>query len=446
MRVVRVGRGVGAERIAEPAPKLGIAAAALVATALPLLVGVFPAPVEPVFGIVALALLILYLRASRHRRLIEGGVLALISLAISLTVLELALRPFAVSRVQAFRTERLPELPVVERFARNASLVGPIVGDLGLLTGVAQLQERREIVFRSDAFGFRNDEVPAEVDVLLLGDSFGVGVVSQEHTIRAFLAGASRRRVYDLSQPRTGPWVQYVNLLVEAPRLRFARGAHVVWLFYTGNDLLEPNGAVWRREELPWRGTIGSWWTRLENFRAQAALPAVTTRVWLRVRPLVWKSSTAAAIVGRMVPGGVPLVVLREAEEMAKLPVGLVTLHPNWPLLRRTMNEAAELVRGRGASLTIVVLPTKGEVYRWLLEGRPLAAGDAEPSGFATAVLTACTELRIPCEDAKPRLVREAHVRYTTAQEFVFWRDDTHLNHVGNRVVADLVGVVLDRR
>ncbi|MBI1736510.1 MAG: hypothetical protein HYR51_15175 [Candidatus Rokubacteria bacterium] len=446
MRVVRVGGGVGAERITEPTPKVAIAAAALVATPLPLLVGVFPAPVEPVFGILALALVVLYLRAPRHRRWIEGGVLALLSLALSLTVVELVLRPFAVARVQAFRTERLPELPIVERFARNVSLAGPVVGDLALLTGVAQLQERREVVFRSDAFGFRNDEVPAEVDVLLLGDSFGVGVVSQEHTIRALLASATRRRVYDLSQPRTGPWVQYVNLLVEAPRLTFARDAHVVWLLYTGNDLLEPNDAVWRREELPWRGTIGSWWTRFEDFRARAALRAMATRVWLRFRPMIWRSSRAAAIVGRMVPGGVPVVVLREAEDMAKLPLPYVTLHPNWPPLRRTLSEAAGFLRARGVRLTVVVLPTKGEVYRWLLEGRQPGAADAEPSGFATAVLTACTELRIACEDAKPRLVREAQARYGTSGEFVFWRDDSHLNRVGNQVVVDLVTAVLDRR
>jgi hypothetical protein len=446
VRLVRLGRGIGAERIAEGAPKLAVAVAALVLAPLPLLVGAVREPVDWIYGAVALAVLVLYLKTPRHRRLIEGGVLALIGLAVSITALELMLRPFAVSRVQAFQTERLPELPIVERFDRSVSLNGPIVGDLGLLTGVAGLQERRDVVFRSDAFGFRNDEVPREIDVLLLGDSFGVGVVSQEATIRALLAGITGQRVYDLSQPRTGPWVQYVNLIVESPRLTLARDAHVVWLLYTGNDLLEPNGAVWQRDELPWRGTIGSWWTRFENFRAQAALPAMATRVWLRVRPFVWKSSKAAAIVGRMVPGGVPVVVLREAEDMARLPVGYVTLHPNWPLLRRTMSEAATFLRGRGVTLTIVVLPTKGEVYRWLLEGRPMTAADAEPSGFATAVMTACGELGIACADAKPRLVREAHARYARSQEFVFWRDDTHLNGVGNRVVAELVAGVLARR
>ena len=446
MRVVRVRRGVGAERIAEAAPKLALAAAALVTAPLPLLAGVFPASAEPVFGGLVLTVVALYLRASRPRRL-ESAVVVLISVAISLTVLDLALRPFAVSRVPAFRTEPMPELPIVERFDRSISLTGPIVGDLGLLTGVAALQERREVVFRSDAFGFRNDEVPVQVDVALLGDSFGVGVVSQEHTIRSFLAAATRKRVYDLSQPRTGPWLHYVNLIVEAPRLAFAPDAHVVWLLYTGNDLLDGMGTVWRREELPWRGTLGAWWTRLENFRARAALPAMATRVWLRIRPAVSRSAARMTIVGRMLPGGVPLVVLREAEDVAKQPLTFVTLHPNWPLLRRTMSEASTFLRGRGVGLTIVVLPTKGEVYRWLLDGRSLAAADAEPSGFATAVLTACGELSIACADAKPRLVHEAHERFIRTQEFVFWRDDTHLSPVGNQIVADLIAArILERR
>ena len=445
MRVVRVRGGVGAERIAEPKPTVAIAAAAALVTPLPLLVGVFPEAVEPVFGGLAVVLLILYLRAPRGRRWIEGGVLALLSLAVSLTALELAVRPFALSRVQAFRTEQLPAMPLVERFSRNATLVGPVVGDLGLLTGVTQLQETREVVFRTDAFGFRNDEVPAEIDVLLLGDSFGVGVVSQDDTIRALLAARTRHRVYDLSQPRTGPWVQYVNLLVEASRLRFARGARVVWLFYTGNDLLEPYGGVWRADELPWTGTIGAWMVDLHNFRSRAALPAMATRAWLRVRPMLGPSR-GPAIVGRMVPGGVPVVVLQHAEEAAKMSVADVTAYPSWPLLRRTMSEAADFLRARDIALTVVVLPTKGEVYRWLLEARAPGAGDVDASGFAAAVLTVCGELRLVCEDAKPRLVREAQARYARSGAFVYWRDDTHLNRVGNEIVVDVVGGVLDRR
>ncbi len=40
-------------------------------------------------------------------------------------------------------------------------------------------------------------------------------------------------------------------------------------------------------------------------------------------------------------------------------------------------------LEARGIEAVIVLLPTKGEVYRWVLEGRQPLPEDVAPSGFA---------------------------------------------------------------
>lgn len=87
----------------------------------------------------------------------------------------------------------------------------------------------------------------------------------------------------------------------------------------------------------------------------------------------------------------------------------------------------------------MLILPTKGEIYRWLLAQRPSAQWEAGPSGFAQAVLAACERARLRCLDAKPYLVEEARRTFETTGDLLWWRDDTHPNDYGHRAIAELI-------
>ncbi|MBI2205694.1 MAG: hypothetical protein HYU41_17760 [Candidatus Rokubacteria bacterium] len=419
-----------------------LAVVAVIATLLPFGVGVFRADrVWLVVAGVVVAAAAVSVLVPRSRRALHPALVGVTAVMLSLTAADLALRPSGAARVEGLRTEKLPRMPLVERFAPNAALSMHLVGDIGAMTGHPHLYEGRRLVFRSDAFGFRNDRVPDEIDLLVLADSFGVGVVSQDETVAAQLAAQTRRRVYDLSQPRTGPWAQYVNLLVEAPRLRFAREATVLWLLYTGNDLVDEYADVWTADALPWQTGIGQRWVELDNFRARSAVRGVITRVWH-----FGLESTAVPAQGRVLPNGVPFLVLAGAEHEARRPLASVTAHANWPKLRKTLAQGAAFLARRGVAVTVIVLPTKGEVYRWLLEAREPTPDDSRSSGFAAAVLGACTELRVRCVDAKPALVRESRTRFASAGELLFFRDDTHPNRAGNAVIVDVAISALEAR
>jgi hypothetical protein len=73
-------------------------------------------------------------------------------------------------------SHKMPELPIVGRWDPNLTIDAEGYGDLAAMAGDPAVQERRRIVFRTDAYGFRNIPRSDTTDLLILGDSFPAGV------------------------------------------------------------------------------------------------------------------------------------------------------------------------------------------------------------------------------------------------------------------------------
>ena len=97
------------------------------------------------------------------------------------------------------------------------------------------------------------------------------------------------------------------------------------------------------------------------------------------------------------------------------------------------------LTEEKKVRLTVFILPTKGEVYRWILDRREPRPEDARLSGFAQAVLAECESVQLRCVDTKPYLVAEARRLFEQSGELLWWRDDTHLGERGHAAVAAFI-------
>jgi hypothetical protein len=97
------------------------------------------------------------------------------------------------------------------------------------------------------------------------------------------------------------------------------------------------------------------------------------------------------------------------------------------------------LTEGLGLRTVVLILPTKGEVYPWILKGANKPSGEPRASGFSRAVLTACRRLGLSCLDVKPYFMQEADRIWASKGELLWWRDDTHLNGHGHEVLAKFV-------
>lgn len=387
--------------------------------------------------VVLLAPIVLFLVLSDPPAWTENLLLSLTALCLAVSVADLLLRPTLGPRLHYTPTNlfsrKLPRLPIVGRWDPNVTFSGEAYGDLAALTGDPAFREPRWIDFRTDEAGFRNERGQRLIDLLVLGDSFVAGVgTSQDKIFARVLETRYGRSVYNLAYPG-GPYDPFVNFAIEWPRLRLAPQPTLVWTLYTGNDLDDAGGEVWALSALPWRGIAGEWIVRYRTFRNRSPLNQLLEG-W-RAR---W-GGTAGGVVVRRLPDGRSVLFLSSQEAWGMKSRADVERHQNFSKLERTFAAMQALAGERGVRVVLLILPTKGEIYRWLLAQRPSAQWEAEPSGFAQAVQAACERARLRCLDAKPYLVEEARRTFETTGDLLWWRDDTHPNDDGHRVIAELI-------
>jgi inner membrane protein len=387
---------------------------------------------SPKIPLAFLALVGAYLFAPQTIRVFRGLLVLFTASALAVIGVDLLLRGH--QSANDFLPRWLPQLPIVARFPPNRETTVESYGDLAVRSGEPRFLEARQIQYQTDAAGFRNRHGGDDIDTLVMGDSFGVGTsTTQDRTFSSLLESQYGRRVYNLSFPGS-PWHEYINFLIESPRLTFRPSARVIWTFYTG-DLYDSYGDFWDPAAIPWRDGFKTFVTTYETYRVHSPL---------RRKVIAWRQRmegdvTGQRVIERILPTGKPILFNSLYEEEAVLPKSLVERHPHFPKLERTMAEMRARATERGLDLTVVLIPTKGEVYRWIFEQRKRKAEDAKPSGFALAAFEACRRVQIHCLDSKPYLVREAYQRYDTSKELLYSWDDTHLNENGHEEMARFI-------
>jgi hypothetical protein len=265
----------------------------------------------------------------------------------------------------------------------------------------------------------------------VLGDSFAAGVgVSQAKTWAALLGERLGWSVYNLSYPG-GPYDQYLNFSIETPDLRLAPHAELVWTLYTGNDLEDTGGETWDLDALPWRTGVSAALVNYRTFRDRSPL----RQMWDSVRSR-WRGISDDVIV-RPLPDDRSILFYKPQEVWGLRGRADVERHPNFAKLQSTLREMNAKVGRLGMRATVILVPTKGEVYHWLLD--PALQENARSSGFADAVMAACRQIALTCLDSKAYLESEARRLFHRSHQLLWWRDDTHLNELGHDVLATFV-------
>lgn len=386
--------------------------------------------------VVLLAPVVWFFLAPRISSLLPNLLVSLIALCLAVSTLDLCLRPIIGTRLHYtpsnMFTRKLPELPIVGRWDPHVTYRGEAYGDLAAIAGDPALRELRPIVFETDGAGFRNRDLEGPMDIVVLGDSFSAGVGTTQDQVFASLLEKSGHRVYNLSYPG-GPYDQFVNLVVEGPRLPLVPGAWLIWTLYEGNDLDDGYGIVWDPGALPRNNWLAARMVQFRTFRNRSPFNQVMQGLRARL------SGAGDGVIERRLSDGRPVLFARAHEAWAQMSREEVERHQNFPGLERSLGAVRDLAAARRMRVGIVILPTKGEVYRWVFERRLPRAEDARPSGFALAVLGACKRVRLQCFDSKPYFMTESRRSFDAHGVLLWWQDDSHLNGRGHAVVADFV-------
>ncbi len=374
---------------------------------------------------------------ARSLRLKQAALVPL-SLCFAVTLFDLSARPLLFYLFDVRPTERFysrwPPLPLLGRYIANVKFEGVTYGDLAAVSGRKDWREERRVRFVTDADGFRNNPTDASdaarpLDVIVLGDSFGVaGGTSQEDILSSLLAREYGLSVYNLSISKESPQQEYASLLLEGHRLRTRAGTCVLWLIFTGNDLDEP----YYKELFNPQPRLPSLQERLvtgiNDFRSRSPVSRLLSPV--EKEQVIEKTF----IDGRRVLFFAPYVKRRNrtAEEIER--------HPNFESLKATLAAMEKLAGERSLTIEVALVPSKEEVYSWMLDGGASPWSNAnEPSGFSVVMRELCVQHGFRYLDLKPSLVGASRRVFEETGALLWWRDDTHWNGAGQRVAAAVI-------
>lgn len=381
-------------------------------------------------GLAALATSILVLMPSSQGWLFSA-VLVLVSVQWSVTVIEVGLRTLLADSLYFRAHERLigewPNDPNILRYAPNAAIAQPAVGDLGAMSGRTDWHVKKTIEFVTDAQGFRNAARQNSAQaIVVLGDSFAAGTgITQADSWAVRLQQLTGREVINLAIP-SSPWMSLANFWYENDRVGGFQQADVVLTLFSGNDLDEVYGRRRAFDGQYRASALRRWLTRLENFQRKCALD----KVWLL---LTVEEKYGDQVVAVDREGGVPVLFFKPYVERALRSATDVETHDNFADLTEILTALAEKVRASGGRLSIVNVPSKAEIHAELL-GRAY-----QPQGFAQAMAPVVRALGAHWIDLSAPMRREAVKRQAAGQEGLWWPDDTHWNAQGHAVVAELI-------
>ncbi|MEM9953362.1 MAG: hypothetical protein AAF846_17275 [Chloroflexota bacterium] len=277
--------------------------------------------------------------------------------------------------------------------------------------------------------GFRTDPVNYFVDAVVVGDSFGMCFTERADCWVDQLADQTELGVVNLSQPVTGT-TSHLRILRDfgVPLLETNPNPLIIWQFF-GNDFNDDYGlAVFRDEIEP----IDSDDTGDTDVRQWSALVAVAQT--LITGNFVGVPDSEALFVKpyRATYGDNNVLQFGGEYELTALDMSRELNQIGYVYSQEAFASANDIARNLNATMLIVIIPTREEVYREVTAPVMGADNVDRLQSARDAMLALCDDLDLTCFDAYHALAQVAETG-----EALYYQDDMHLNPHGNQVLAD---------
>jgi hypothetical protein len=230
------------------------------------------------------------------------------------------------------------------------------------------------------------------------------------------------------------PWQSYVHLAIERKRLRVDPKSIVLLAIFSGNDLDDDYyyDRNLKLSELPWNSTGGKLKVRIRTFWRRSPIRQLLSR-------LRDENKSPNQVLVRDFVDGRKILFYQPYAERKNRTEEVIRGHPNYENLLSTIRKINEIAKEHNSAVVLIMLPSKEEVYEWILEGSLPWTTDTRPSGFAAAVEDFCRRSNLRFFDLKPALVKAAEKEFKASGGLIYWADDTHLNEKGHSLVADVL-------
>lgn len=364
------------------------------------------------------------------------------SISLTLCVADTALRLFAgplvYYRAHSELVRQDSKHPGLTRYVPNARSDRSTFGDLAAMLGDPRHRVQRREVFETDERGFRTSTRDRErpFDLIILGDSFGMGLGSTQEETWTSLLEHNGHHIYNLSMPATCPAHGAARLALELPSLALTENATVIVPVYVGNDLEECTQEIDAKLSAESPSSLTSARIAIDDYQSRSPLRQFAMRLvyrWLFADPVV---------TARDLPDGASMLFYKPHVRAAQLSVNDVQHSPNFLVLTKALSRIQTISQKHHLAMVVVILPTKEEIYGWMLRNGSPDPAPQNSSPFAQAITTFCASQKIASHDLTPQFMDAANSSFKNGK-LLWWRDDSHWNHTGHDVASRLISQAL---
>jgi len=280
--------------------------------------------------------------------------------------------------------------------------------------------EPRDIAFKTDSLGFRNDSDYRGQPYILVGDSFVAGTANtQEHTLSSVLKNSYQADTYSLAVEgaNISNYVTYIKMFENLNNGPFK----VIIFLYESNDF--PSAEV---ENISEPKKLKHFYKKpinlYKSFFRETGLYRYTWIAYKSIRRSYRKSTFSRLQINQI---GNHLIGFARGEvrdfEREYTP------HPD-------LEKNLKSIRNRIEHMYYI--PSKYRAYHPLLNNRDkeLPIDTTWKGLFLTA-----SRLKIPATNLTPVFIKEAKKYYLEKSQFIYWKDDTHWNINGITIAAKVI-------
>jgi len=319
---------------------------------------------------------------------------------------------------------------------------------------IEKIKEPREIIFKTDSNGFRNNYEINDSEIILSGDSFiFASATSQEDMPSSLLSKKIKKRVSNIAFP--GHPEHYEKLLIKYKK-EYSKDTPILVFYFEGNDFVQKNSNINKADNISKNKTdnisknkksynlkdillkIDNYYNFLE-FKKDKYLNIIypSNQVFFRlIRKESYKINfKIRELIKEKIFNKTKKYIRVKTFNLFTKEIGFLKEYMDLKYSENFENyvfKDADLIKQIKG---VYFIPTKYRVYSSFL-------GISLNNNAFNSLKKSYSLLGIPVYDLTPSLVRRAN-EISSKKEFVFWRDDSHWNGAGIDAAMDKVADTL---
>jgi len=334
-----------------------------------------------------------------------------------------------------FTRQKFDKFPLVHRYNKSIEKSGFTNGDLSTMYH----KKIPSSCFRNtnisvDKFGFVNPKLNflLKQSIIVLGDSYSSSAPSYSDCWPNLLRNKTKKNVYNLAQPGESPNQEFIQFSLENKRILKDTNCIILWQLFSGNDLDDVFFGL-NIDSLNSTLLLDKVIAKSTNLYSSSIFGFITDKIKTRINidyepdKVVVKTDTY----------GKKMYFLKSYIEHASRSEKDIITHPNFKNIKKLI---ACMKRKYGYKYKIIImpLPSKEEVYHWMLNKNDSAKILKNKFKFSKIVSKLCLKHNIACINPSDYLYKMA-LFYSQKGKYLWLNDDTHMNKLGNNILVDFI-------